>query len=75
MVEVITLLSKTDEARRALHTARVKRRGKAAAHREIAAIYECFVTTKQREVRAIYAELESDIRDFRNCIRMKATRI
>ncbi len=63
-VAILDLLTKVMDSRQSLKTLRPQGKVKAAAYREIAAIYDCFVSTKRAEVQAIYRELESDIEHF-----------
>ena len=63
-VSIIDLLTRVMDSRQALKTLRPQSKIKALAHREVAAIYDCFVSTKRAQVQAIYRELESDIQRF-----------
>ncbi len=63
-VEAIELLTRVQDSHQRLAQLRPLRKAKAATYREMAAIYECFVSTKRAEVQKIYRELEGDIKRF-----------
>jgi len=63
-VAIIDLLTRVVDSRHELNTLRPQCRIKAAVYREVAAIYDCFVSTKRTEVQGIYRELESNIERF-----------
>lgn len=63
-VEVIDLLTRVMDSRQALTQLRPQCRAKSATYQEMAAIYDCFVSTKRAEVQKIYSELENDIKRF-----------
>jgi len=63
-VEVIDLLTRVMDSRQALLQLRPQCNAKSATYQEMAAIYDCLVSTKRAEVQKIYRELEDDIKRF-----------
>lgn len=63
-VDLIDLLTRVMDSRNTLIQLRPRLVVKQAAHKEMAAICECFTSTKRAEVQGIYRQLEADIKRF-----------
>jgi recombinational DNA repair ATPase RecF/uncharacterized protein YukE len=63
-VQVIDLITRVMDARQTLLNLQPKLEAKKATHRELAGVYDTFVSTKRSEIQRIYIELQDDIRRF-----------
>lgn len=63
-VSVIDLITRVMDSRKALRDFQPKLNTKTAAYREMATIYDCFVSTKRAVVKKIYQDLEGDIKRY-----------
>jgi hypothetical protein len=63
-VKVIDLLTRVMDSRKKLRDLQPILDSKSATHREMCAIYECFVSTKRDEIKNIYQDLQGDIKRY-----------